>query len=175
VSKKGRALTEEEKRLWCRVAARVKARRELPPEEAPRLSTNARLPARTAEPSAAPSRTSATRSVSPPANLAGVRRVRRGQIQIDGALDLHGHTQDAARAAVGRFLQVAHKRGHRAVVVITGVGRGGEGVLKRRFPEWLADPALREIVSGFAPAHRLHGGAGAFYVFIRRRAQPKGT
>jgi DNA-nicking Smr family endonuclease len=48
------------------------------------------------------------------------------------------------------------------------VGRAGEGVLKRRLPEWLSEPDIRPLVSGFAPAHRVHGGAGAFYVFIKR-------
>jgi DNA-nicking Smr family endonuclease len=67
-----------------------------------------------------------------------------------------------------RFLQRAHARGDRLVIVVTGVGRGGEGVLKRRLPDWLAEAGARSLVSGFAPAHRTHGGAGAFYVFLRR-------
>jgi DNA-nicking Smr family endonuclease len=41
-------------------------------------------------------------------------------------------------------------------------------VLKRMFPTWLAASAIRPLVSGYAPAHRSHGGAGAFYVFIKR-------
>ncbi len=63
-----------------------------------------------------------------------------------------------------------------AVLVITGKGRReadgseptGAGVLRRRLPQWLSDPDLRVHVSGFAPAHRDHGGAGAWYVFLRR-------
>jgi DNA-nicking Smr family endonuclease len=43
-------------------------------------------------------------------------------------------------------------------------------VLKRRLPDWLTEPALRAVVSGFAPAHRKHGGAGAWYVFLKRRS-----
>jgi DNA-nicking Smr family endonuclease len=81
---------------------------------------------------------------------------------------LHGHTQESAPAAIARFLRAAQKRGATTVIIITGMGRGGEGVLKRRLPDWLASPDLRGVISGYAPAHRQHGGAGAFYVFVKR-------
>jgi DNA-nicking Smr family endonuclease len=104
----------------------------------------------------------------PPQNRGNEKRVRRGKLDIGGTLDLHGHTQASGEAALMRFLRLSQARGDGAVIVITGVGRGGEGVLKRRFPEWIASSALRGIVSGYAPAHRSHGGAGAFYVFLKR-------
>ena len=64
----------------------------------------------------------------------------------------------------------AQARGYRAVLVITGQGRrGGSGVIRASAPEWLQSPALRGVVSGFAPAARRHGGDGALYVTIRRR------
>ncbi|MES1200995.1 MAG: Smr/MutS family protein [Pseudomonadota bacterium] len=94
--------------------------------------------------------------------------MKRGQVEIDGKLDLHGHTQDSGRAALIAFLLGAHKRGARVVIVVTGQGRGGEGVLKRRFPDWIAAPELKGRIAGFAQAHRAHGGAGAFYVFLKR-------
>lgn len=94
--------------------------------------------------------------------------MRRGKLEIGASLDLHGHTQDSGRAALGRFLRAASKRGERTVIVITGAGRGGEGVLKRALPEWLAHGDLRALASGFAQAHRSHGGAGAYYVFLKR-------
>jgi DNA-nicking Smr family endonuclease len=96
------------------------------------------------------------------------KRVRRGRVEIGGTLDLHGHNQDTGRAALARFLQAAQARGARTVIVITGMGRGGQGVLKRRVPEWLAERDLRTLVSGFAQAHRTHGGEGAYYVFLKR-------
>jgi DNA-nicking Smr family endonuclease len=98
------------------------------------------------------------------------KRVRRGRLQIGATLDLHGHTQESGRAALARFLRAAQARGDTTVIVVTGVGRGGEGVLKRRLPEWLAAPDVRPLTSGYAQAHRAHGGAGAFYVFVKRRA-----
>jgi DNA-nicking Smr family endonuclease len=70
--------------------------------------------------------------------------------------------------ALKRFLTAARRRHHRVVTVVTGAGRGGEGVLRRSLPEWLADSDIRPLTSGYAQAHRSHGGAGAFYVFIKR-------
>jgi DNA-nicking Smr family endonuclease len=95
--------------------------------------------------------------------------VQRGQVEIEARLDLHGHTHDSAFAALQTFLQSAHQRGARTVLVITGHGRGGEGVLKKNLPLWIARAPLRAIVSGYASAHRMHGGAGAAYVFFKRK------
>lgn len=168
MSKKQRDLTTDEKKLWRRVAASVKTRRPLPADD---VGETEELPAskRSAPPAAkvapAPARAKATPA---PQDRGNEKRVRRGKLEIGGTLDLHGHTQDTGRAALARFLRSAQARGDRTVIVITGVGRGGEGILKRRFPEWIAERDIRVFVSGFAPAHRAHGGAGAFYVFLRR-------
>jgi DNA-nicking Smr family endonuclease len=53
--------------------------------------------------------------------------------------------------------------------VITGKGALGDGVLRRRVPEWLAEAPLRSLIAGISEAHRRHGGGGALYVAIRRR------
>jgi DNA-nicking Smr family endonuclease len=52
--------------------------------------------------------------------------------------------------------------------VITGKGSSGDGVLRRRVPEWLSQPPLRQIVAGLSEAHRRHGGGGALYVALKR-------
>lgn len=57
----------------------------------------------------------------------------------------------------------------RAVLVITGKGVGGDGVLRRRVPDWLAAPSLRDLIAGVSEAHRRHGGEGALYVALKRR------
>ncbi len=169
MSKKRRDLTADEKTLWRRVAASVKTRRALPADDEehveppPDKRAAAASPAKTAAPVAP-----RAKHAPPPQDRGNEKRVRRGKLEIDGKLDLHGHTQESGRAALARFLRNAQARGARTVIVITGVGRGGEGVLKRRFPEWIAERDLRVFTSGYAPAHRAHGGAGAFYVFIKR-------
>jgi DNA-nicking Smr family endonuclease len=174
VSKRKRDLSEEESSLWKRVTERVKPRR-APPKISEQKEASPK-PARPVAPVASPAlerpaplpRASTT---TPPADRGGEKRVRRGKLDVAASLDLHGHTQESARAALIRFLQSAQRRGDRTVIVITGVGRAGGGVLRQRLPEWLGDRELRGVTSGFAQAHRSHGGAGAYYVFLKNRAE----
>lgn len=114
----------------------------------------------------------------PIADRGAERRVRRGHIEIAAKLDLHGFDQSGARAALEIFLWRCAGQGARVVLVVTGKGmrRGrGEpqpGVLRSQTPLWLAAPAMRPIVAGYASAHAKHGGEGAYYVFLRRQAGP---
>ena len=92
-------------------------------------------------------------------------------------LDLHGMTQALAHGALQRFVRRLHAEGAQLAVVITGKGRvsrpdafGGAGVLRRHVPDWLRAPDLRAMVIGFEEAAAPHGGAGALFVRIRRRA-----
>lgn len=106
------------------------------------------------------------------------RRLGRGQIDIDGTIDLHGMRQVEAHAALRRFLLARYARGDRTVLVITGKGMrrtddgstaiGERGVLRAMLPIWLAERELAALVSGWDVAARGHGGDGAFYVRLRR-------
>ena len=55
--------------------------------------------------------------------------------------------------------------------MITGKGTQGDGVLRRFTPEWLAAAPLRAVVAGVSQAHRRHGGEGALYVALKRKAR----
>jgi len=168
VSKRKRELSGEEKRLWRRVAETVQTQKPLP--EAP-LDAAESKPARgvavavAAPPKPAPA---AKRIARAPADRGGEKRVRRGRLDVDASFDLHGHTLASGRAALVHFIDAAFARGDRTLIVITGVGRSGEGVLRRALPEWLAAPEIRPLIAGYAQAHRSHGGAGAYYVFLKR-------
>lgn len=96
------------------------------------------------------------------------RRVRRGQSSVDASIDLHGFTQIAARSALSAFLMHHRFDGAKCVLVITGKGKLGEGIIKKRLLGWLEEPDIRAHVTSYAQAHQKHGGAGAFYVFLRR-------
>ena len=101
-------------------------------------------------------------------------RLRRGQMPIDGRLDLHGLTHDRARAALAARVQDAHAAGQRCLLVITGKGlrsEGAVGVLREGLPRWLNGPDLRPLVLAVRQAQPRHGGAGAFYVLLRRRRE----
>ena len=83
--------------------------------------------------------------------------------------DLHGFGRFEAEDQLRAFLLGSQARGLRAVLVITGQGRRGGGVIRASFEEWLHAAALRGVVSGFSSAGRRHGGEGAFYVTLKRR------
>lgn len=101
-------------------------------------------------------------------------KARRGRIPVEATLDLHGMTQGAAKNALYGFLTTARRRGLRCVLVITGKGAHysgstarGRGVLRARIREWLREEAFRRQVARAGEAHPRHGGAGAFYVFLK--------
>lgn len=96
-------------------------------------------------------------------------RIAKERDEIGARIDLHGLNQDRAQPALEAFILRAWDDGYRAVLVITGKGSRGDGVLRRRVPEWLAAPRLREVVAGISEAHRRHGGEGALYVALKRR------
>ena len=97
-----------------------------------------------------------------------MRQLRRGSIRIDYELDLHGLTREEALESLVVFLTGAHKRGQKAVLVITGKGNNspGEPVLLGAVSGWLRDKG-KGVVAEFFPAPRMMGGGGAFVVFLK--------
>jgi len=95
------------------------------------------------------------------------KKVRRGQVSIDRRIDLHDMTQDQAFSALSRIIMRSYNQNLRCILVITGKGVRGQGVLRQNLPHWLEHPDIRPVVSEFAPAHIRHGGGGAWYVFLR--------
>ena len=106
------------------------------------------------------------------------QRLKRGKRDPEARIDLHGMTMDRAHPALTRFILTSQASGHRLVLVITGKGKGGDdpgpipnpkGVLRHKVPDWLRLPPLGQAVLQISPAHQRHGGAGAYYVYLRRR------
>jgi DNA-nicking Smr family endonuclease len=90
--------------------------------------------------------------------------LRRGRLDPEARLDLHGMTQSAAYRTLLRFLIAAQAEGKSLVLVITGKG----GVLRAQLPLWLGQADLKGLVAGLREAHVKHGGAGAVYVLMRK-------
>lgn len=175
----GRPLRPEEKRAWARVVKSVRARPGIVPldtmeEIMSGASGSSGKPSKKPRPQGVPrgitpsidARVSSHGAV---ANRGHERKVRRGQMPIAATLDLHGHTQTSAHDKLTRFLASQKALGASCVLVITGKGKQGEGILRRRFLQWLESAEAKGLASGYAPAHRKHGGGGAWYVFLRLR------
>jgi len=98
-----------------------------------------------------------------------IRKISKGRTPIDSRVDLHGMTQVQAHGRLYDVLEQAWRSHKRVILVITGKGRNGEGILRQSVPRWLAEPAFKAITSGFSEAQVVHGGAGALYVRIKRQ------
>ena len=117
-------------------------------------------------------------------------RLRRGQLEPQARLDLHGMSERDAHRAVVTFVRAAKARRLRLLLVVTGKGVRGtrrekadapfdlglnmqtRGILRTLTPRWLREPGLAEMVAETREAHRRHGGSGALYVYLRK-ADPR--
>lgn len=193
-----RGLKPEERELWTRFARGIK------PLDAERLKRLEREDIEPPKPSAPPipqveplksgalqrdlMREMAQRPARrTPVDRTPEKKVRRGQVEVEARLDLHGMTTASARHALLGFLHRCRDKGFRTVLVITGKGAGARalddrrfqpwdpeeralpGILRRSFTQWMRDPDFAQLASGFAEASRKHGGSGAFYVMLRQR------
>ncbi|MEW6596899.1 MAG: Smr/MutS family protein [Pseudomonadota bacterium] len=172
-----RPLRPEELKLWSLVAGTVrpapgKAHPTLPnvPPQARAASKDEAKSPTTAK-TEAPPKSAPRREPAPPHPIepGRRRRISRERDPIGRRLDLHGLDQDRAWRALAYFLEDAAADGVRAVLVITGKGAQGDGVLRRRLPDWLSEPPIRPLVAGFSHADRHHGGEGAYYIALKRR------
>ncbi len=115
---------------------------------------------------------------SPTMDRRNFNRLQKGQMPIDARLDLHGMTVEQAKLRLKSFLLNAHAGGDRVILVITGKGlrsgfdefnRPNRGVIREGLPQWVKDKALAPMIVQITPAHRQHGGDGAFYLYLRRK------
>ena len=104
-------------------------------------------------------------------------KMTRGKLVPEARIDLHGLTLAQAHPELIRFILNAHGAGLRLVLVITGKGKSKPdhgpipqmiGALRHQVPQWLRLPPLGPHVLQIEQAHLRHGGAGAYYVYLRR-------
>lgn len=138
---KNRTLSPEEAEIWAFVTQHVKAYA--------RQTT-----VRDAAPSVPPVRQRTLPAPESPAPLA--------------RLDLHGMTQAGAFSALERFIEASARRNYKNALIITGKGKGGEGVLKKMLPLWLERPSLARHIRSLEQAPPKLGGGGAFLVYFKK-------
>ena len=115
---------------------------------------------------------------SPNMDKKNFKKLVKGKMEIEGTIDLHGLTADQAKIKLITFINHSYSLGKRLIIVITGKGkhRGFDefqrpinGVLRQNLPEWLSGPSVSNKVLQVTQAQPKHGGAGAFYVYLRRQ------
>lgn len=175
MAKRRKGLTPDDAAIWRRVAKTVRpAPDKILPDGQDDMGA-AMLPrgaGRMAPMTAPPSQ---PRPYEPPSSKpldrAMDRKTRRGKIEVDMKIDLHDMTQDEALSALVSGLHRARGRNARCILIVTGKGSINHGgVLRRRLPEWLARADIRPMIARYAQAHIRHGGAGAYYVYLKSAA-----
>lgn len=172
----GRRLDPEERMLWQRIAATVTP---LGGRETPARIEESHVPeirVSAAKPAAPPSRVRESKKPAPPADtLDGGwdRRLRRGSVSPDRAIDLHGHTLATAHAALDFALGQAIADDVRVLLVVTGKPPRPDdrrrGLIRGAIGDWLAHSPYAALIAAVRNAHPRHGGAGALYLILRRR------
>lgn len=93
--------------------------------------------------------------------------LRRGHIEVDLELDLHGLTATYAERVLDKFLRDCARHHVRYALIVHGKGYRSEErqpVLKRKVNYWLR---LYDQVLAFCSATQRDGGTGAAYVLLR--------
>lgn len=111
-------------------------------------------------------------------------RLRKGALEPDRNIDLHGMTEAVAHRALLTFLRSAQRGGAKLALVITGKGARApdpyaafdlelemrsRGVLKSMVPRWFREPEFASLIADYRSAHIRHGGAGALYVYLKKK------
>jgi DNA-nicking Smr family endonuclease len=94
-------------------------------------------------------------------------RLKKGQIDIEASLDLHGMTLETARHAFSVFLNEAQTHHWRCIKIIHGKGHhDAPPVLKNAVCKWLPQSPA---VLGYASARAKEGGTGAILVLLKKQ------
>jgi DNA-nicking Smr family endonuclease len=99
------------------------------------------------------------------------RRLSRGLVAPELAVDLHGHTLDTAYRTLDAGLEAAIARGVRVLLLITGKPResaSGRGAIRAAVGDWLAASRHAADIAAVRGAHPRHGGSGALYIVLKR-------
>lgn len=95
-----------------------------------------------------------------------LRKLRKGQYNVDAILDLHGMSIDEASVAVSGFLKACLQKDIRCALIIHGKGmHSDKPILKNKLNHWLRE---LDMVLAFCSATKLHGSRGAIYILLKR-------
>ena len=97
------------------------------------------------------------------------------------SLDLHGETLDEANRIIESFIKKSYKDNIHKLIIVTGKGLHSKndqdpyvskdlGILKYSIPDYLKNNSdLMKMISNISEASIADGGAGAFYIFLKKK------
>lgn len=101
-------------------------------------------------------------------NLA--KKLKKGQLKIQAQIDLHGFTRAEAMHAFSNFIHDTYHEQKRSLLVITGKGKLFDpSVIRTSLPSWINQLSIRPFILCFCEAIPKHGGAGAFYILLKKK------
>ena len=96
------------------------------------------------------------------------KKLRAGKFNVEAKLDLHGMSQHKAFLNLQTFIKKSFFYQYRTILIITGKGKEGTGVLRNKLPQWLKSDFCSPYILAFGQAKEKDGGSGAFYIRLRR-------
>ncbi len=87
------------------------------------------------------------------------------EIPTSYQIDLHGLTVQEAFDKVRKSLASHYKRGARRILIITGKGTMGKGLIKNEFAGWLENPKLKEYVRSWC----WQNSGGAALIHLKKK------
>ena len=106
-----------------------------------------------------------------------VSQLQSRQFSPEAHIDLHGLNCEKAFQNLVGFFRSSYYKGVRTALVVTGRGLNspnGVPVLRSRVQQWFTQDPFKRVVLAFCTAHQEDGGAGAFYVLLRRYKKSSG-
>ena len=97
-----------------------------------------------------------------------IKDYNKGNVFIENKLDLHGFNLVEAKNSLENFINQSVKNNKRLILVITGKGKEGEGIIKNNIISWLNAKDLRNKILAVNYASKKHGGTGAIYILLRK-------
>jgi DNA-nicking Smr family endonuclease len=104
--------------------------------------------------------------------------LKRGKLQPEFILDLHGMNTVIAKKKSIEFIKANYLNGKRLLLIITGKGKSSRtsffengnqiGIIRKSLKAWLYDSDMRTKILGVVSSHIIHGGEGAFYIYLKK-------
>ncbi len=108
-------------------------------------------------------------------------KIQKSNYPEKKSIDLHGYTLEQANRAVYNFIEKSHKKGIKKLIIVTGKGLHSQNekdpfvskdlsILKYSVPHYIKScPELLTKISDLKEADVKDGGAGAFYIYLKKK------
>ena len=99
-------------------------------------------------------------------------KIKKRKLFIDATIDLHGYFLDDAFNVLAAFIKNQYSMGHKLLLVITGKSKtlSNQPTIRTSIKDWIENSELLNIVHSISDAALFHGGRGAVYLKLRRKA-----